>query len=160
MKYNKDNHEDNMKTVTELYQGTNSSNKAEQLPKTGSELKEWTPNHIKRMTTLWMELLTLYDNQALKKYGQVGSDVFIAWGNKLRYLKNEELRRGLTNCQLDGSEYAPSLKTFIWYCEGKAKGLTHSSAAYKPFDKSRALEHKPDQERVKTELEKMREKLK
>lgn len=109
------------------------------------------------MVTLWKELANLYDAQATKKYGHVGGEVFIDWGNKLRFMKNEQLRRGLTQCVNDDSEYAPSLKTFLWLCEGKSKGLSHNSGAYKPVEKQKALTHKPDEKKVKSELSKMKD---
>ena len=138
-----------MKTVTELCQETNESQKIKKTATTGWNQEGWPESHEARMVTLWKELASLYDYQAERKYGDIGGDVFVEWGNKLRFFKNEQLRRGLDQCLADESEYAPALKAFIWYCEGKTKGLTHGTDAYRPFDKSKALTHKPDPERVK-----------
>jgi hypothetical protein len=101
----------------------------------------------------------MYDLQAIKKYGQVGSQVFISWGDHLQSFEDEDLRRGLM-CSLESqSEYAPGLKTFIGYCRNQYTGLTHNTLAYKVIPKSHRIEKKADKEKGLKEIAKLREML-
>jgi hypothetical protein len=110
---------------------------------------------------LWRELVSLYDTQAIKKYGTVGSPVFVEWGNKLfeKNVTEKQIKAALDMCESEDTDYAPSRKRFMSYCLGKTRGLSHNTDAYKPFDKSKALTHKPDENKVKSEMNRIKDLL-
>ena len=78
------------------------------------------------------------------------------WSNSLRGLTRAQIEHGLDN--LKGG-FAPTPDTFKTWCVGSEGGLTHNTAAYKTFDKSKAIEHKADKSKAKTEIEKMKKLL-
>jgi hypothetical protein len=75
------------------------------------------------------------------------------WSNSLRGLTMAQIEHGLDNLK---GEFAPSPDTFKTWCVGSEGGLTHNTAAYKTFDKSKAVEHKADKSKAKTEIEKIK----
>lgn len=62
------------------------------------------------------------------------------WSERLHGLTGDDIKRGLDN--LTG-EWPPTPHQFRELCIGDEK---HKTGAYKPFDKSRALELKPSKE--------------
>lgn len=102
----------------------------------------------------------MYDMQAIRKYGQIGSQVFLSWGEHLKNFTDDELKKGLVGALKSESEYAPGLKAFIGYCRNQQTGLTHNTAAYKEFPKNRSLTKKTDRESAKLHIKKISEMLK
>jgi hypothetical protein len=65
------------------------------------------------------------------------------WSEKLADLTDEQIIHGLSN--LPG-EFPPTPAKFKSLCKGFREDWEHNTAAYKPFDKSRAIEKKPNME--------------
>lgn len=65
------------------------------------------------------------------------------WITGLKGLTRDEIERGLENLQ---GTFAVNPQTFAGWCKDSNQGLTHNTAAYSRFDKSRAIEKKPDLE--------------
>ena len=78
------------------------------------------------------------------------------WGRKLAGLTDEQIMIGLDNLPED---FPPTPMAFKKLCTAKPQGLLHNTAAYKPFDKSRALEKKPDVKTAKDALNEIKQLL-
>ena len=79
------------------------------------------------------------------------------WGRKLAGLTDEQIMTGLDNLPED---FPPTPMAFKKLCTAKPQGLLHNTAAYKPFDKSRVLEKKPDAKTAKDALSEIKKLLK
>lgn len=77
------------------------------------------------------------------------------WIKGLKGLTRSEIEYGLDN--LTG-QYAPNPDTFSGWCKKQDKGLSHNTAAYKQFEKVKAVGM--SKELRKAEAEKRRAKLK
>lgn len=81
------------------------------------------------------------------------------WLAGLQGLTTEQIGKGLQRVLDDDTEWPPTLSQFRNMCKDQSSGLTHNTAAYKVFPKSRQLEKKPDQNKVMTEIARMRQLL-
>lgn len=70
------------------------------------------------------------------------------WGRKLAGLTDEQIMTGLDNLPED---FPPTPMAFKKLCTAKPQGL-HNTAAYKPFDRSKAIEHKANPDLAKTAI--------
>lgn len=73
------------------------------------------------------------------------------WALQLSGLTGEDIARGLAAWS---DEWPPSAPEFKKACR------QYVTAAHRPFDKSKALEHKPDPEKAKEAIDEMRRRLK
>ena len=71
------------------------------------------------------------------------------WQNGLKGLTREQIDHGLDNLQ---GEFAIPPQTFRAWCLGSDKGLTHNTAAYKVFDKSKAIAYDGDKKLAKRKI--------
>lgn len=63
------------------------------------------------------------------------------WIEGLKGLTRSEIDRGLDNLK---GNFSPNPDTFRGWCKLQDNGLTHNTAAYKPFKKERAIEMSPE----------------
>lgn len=84
-------------------------------------------------------------------------DLAIAdWRQQLGGLAETDLLYGLS---VMDCEWPPSSTEFRRICDGREENWRHATAAYKPFDRSRALELKPNKEVAKAALSEIRNTL-
>lgn len=77
------------------------------------------------------------------------------WAKKLAGVNDKQIMHGLDRLPED---FPPSPGKFKRLCVENADKL-HNTAAYKPFDRSKALELKPDKEKAKSALAEIRQTL-
>ena len=78
------------------------------------------------------------------------------WAEKLAGLTDEQIKHGFNHLPDD---FPPTPSKFKKLCQSVKEGLSHNTAAYKPFDRSRALELKADKEKAKAALSEIRQSL-
>ena len=81
---------------------------------------------------------------------------FDRWAKVLAGLTDEQIQHGFENLP---EEFPPGPTKFKNICEGMKAGLTHNTAAYKPFDRKKALELKPDKAKARAALSEIRQTL-
>ncbi|HEC73140.1 MAG TPA: hypothetical protein ENI26_02070 [Methylophaga aminisulfidivorans] len=75
------------------------------------------------------------------------------WAEQLAGLTGEQIQNGLKNLPKD---FPPTPMQFKDLCIGQNE---HNTKAYKPFDRSKALELKADKEKARKHLSEIKQKL-
>jgi hypothetical protein len=91
------------------------------------------------LTMLWPRMADMYGHKFTSQFGDEPSNT---WIRCFEGVTPEQIANGLTKCLTKCKEWPPGAVEFRAMClnEDEEKSWEHSSAAYKPFDKSRALE--------------------
>ena len=71
------------------------------------------------------------------------------WGRKLAGLTDEQIMTGLDNLPED---FPPTPMAFKKLCTAKPEGFLHNTAAYKPFDRSKAIERRGNPDLAKSAI--------
>lgn len=78
------------------------------------------------------------------------------WQEALAGLTDEQIKTGISKLPTGNDDWPPLAGAFRELCEGKTESWEHNTAAYKRFDRSKAIEKKPDLEKVKPHREEVR----
>ena len=84
----------------------------------------------------------MYGHKFISQFGDTPDDT---WVRCLEGITPQEMAKGLELCLEAHTEWPPGAVEFAALCRGEnsSDGWRHRGDAYKPFDKSTALEHKP-----------------